>query len=63
MEVKFILGRVFLFLSYRWNDSFPGTSVRHLSKALISSPSSGNTWGQSQWEWWVEWEVCPEEAF
>ena len=45
MEVKFILGLVFLFLSYRWNDSFPGTSVRHLSIALILSPSSGNPRG------------------
>ena len=45
MEVQFIFGRVFVFLSYRWNDSFPGTSVRHLSIALISSPSSGSTGG------------------
>ena len=45
MEVKFILGLVFLFLSYRWNDSSPGTSVRHLSIALILSPSSGNPGG------------------
>ena len=45
MEVQFIFGRVFLFLSYRWNDSFPGTSVRHLSIAWVSSPSSGSTWG------------------
>lgn len=39
-----MLGLVFLFLSYRWNDSFPGTSVRHLLIALILSPSSGNPW-------------------
>lgn len=53
MEVKFMLGLVFLFLSYRWNDSFPGTSVRHLSIALVLSPSGtveSQIHGSGEWE-------------
>ncbi|KAM7234818.1 hypothetical protein CapIbe_013638 [Capra ibex] len=45
-----LLGMLIKFLlklnhkNFRWNDSFPGTSVRHLLIALILSPSSGNPW-------------------
>ena len=48
MEIKFILGLVFLSLSYSWNDSFlPGSSARHFPMALISFPTSGDPWGHS----------------
>ena len=63
MEMKFVLGLVCLFPSYRWKDSFlPGSSVRHLLRGNASL-CRGPVGSQIYWEWGVEWQAGPREHF